>query len=159
MEPHSYQDMQTGISNRRFFIDSLESRRQRCEEFGDNCAILFFEIEDLKAINEQFGRAAGDAVLSRVARILRDHIRNTDVAARVGGDEFGLLFPHLNGDQVEEKIDYLFAELASERVVYASQNIPLAASIAYCCMGPQDTVDGLMSRVDFITYRSKNTPA
>jgi len=159
MEPHTYHDPLTGISNRRFFVDALEIQRERCRTIGDNCAILFVEIDKLKTINDTFGREAGDALLSRVAKILADHIREADVVARIGGDEFGLLFPHLNGDQIEDKIDFLFAQLAGERLVHAGQDIPVAASIAYCCMGPQDTIDGLMSRIDFMTYRAKSFAA
>jgi len=159
MDIHTYQDMLTGISNRRFFVESLEHRRQRCVEYGDNCAILFLEIEDLKAINAGFGRTVGDALLTRVARILKHNVRETDVLARISGDEFGLLFDHLNSDQIEDKIDILFAQLDAEKIVHASQNIPLKVSIAYCCMGPQDTTDGLMSRAEFTKCQPKGSAA
>jgi diguanylate cyclase (GGDEF)-like protein len=159
MEPHNYQDTLTGISNRRFFVENLDCRRQRCVENGDNCAILFVDVENLKAVNTAYGRTVGDALLMRVAKILKQHIREADVAARIGGDEFGLLLEHLNGDQVEDKIAFLLAQLHGEHIFHASEKIPLGASIDYCCMGPQDTTDGLMSRAEFTSYRSKDRPA
>ena len=159
MEPYSYQDTLTGISNRRFFVESLDYRRQRCVTYGDNCAILLLNVDNLKAVNAAYGRTVGDALLMHVAKILTRHIRETDVAARIGGDEFGVLFEQLNGDEVENKIAFLFGHLNGEQIFHACERIPFGASIDYCCIGPQDTTDGLMARAEFTTYGSNGRTA
>ena len=159
MEPYSYQDTLTGIANRRFFVENLDYRRQRCVTHDDNCAILFLDVANLKVVNAAHGRTVGDALLVRVAKILTRQIRDSDVAARIAGNEFGLLFEHLNGDQVENKIAFLLSHLNGEEIFHACERIPFGASIDYCCMGPQDTIDGMMARAEFTTYGSNGRAA
>lgn len=156
MKQHAYHDVLTGISNRRFFAESLEDRVARCRRYGDNCAVLFLDVDNLKAINDEHGHAAGDALLVRMAEILKSHIRTTDVVARIGGDEFGLLLDQLNGDQVTDKIDSLIERFGKENFVHGDTQLPFGAAIGYCFVGPQDTTEGLMSRADASMYRAKD---
>jgi len=156
MKQHAYHDVLTGISNRRLFVESLENRVARCRRYGDNCAVLFLDVDNLKAVNDAHGHAAGDALLVHLAETLVANIRTTDVLARIGGDEFGLLLDNLNGDQVEDKIEFLAGQVGKGSFVYESRKIPLSASIGYCFVGPQDTTEGLMSRADAAMYRAKD---
>ena len=158
MKLHAYNDVLTGLSNRRLFVESLEDRVARCRRYGDNCAVLFLDVDKLKAINDEHGHAAGDALLVRLAEILKTHTRTTDVVARIGGDEFGLLLDNLNGDQVADKIDFLLQQLAKENITHEGKKLPLGASIGYCFVGPKDTTDSLMSRADAAMYRAKGKP-
>ncbi|AMO71079.1 hypothetical protein AZE99_03670 [Sphingorhabdus sp. M41] len=155
MKQHAYNDVLTGLSNRRFFVESLEERVARCRRYGDNCAVLFLDVDKLKTINDEHGHAAGDALLVRLAEMLKTYTRTTDVVARIGGDEFGLLLDHLNADQVVDKIHFLIEQFGLEKLVHEGKILPLAASIGYCFVGPQDTTEGLMSRADASMYRAK----
>ena len=156
MKPQAYLDLLTGISNRRLFVESLENRVEQCRQYGDNCAILFLDVDNLKKTNEDHGQAAGDALLVRFAEILKINTRTTDVVARIGGNEFGLLLDHLNGDQVADKIEILIAQLGLEKFVYQGEQLPMSTSISYCFIGPRDTTDALMSRADAAIYRVKD---
>ncbi|WP_373492385.1 GGDEF domain-containing protein [Parasphingorhabdus sp.] len=156
MKQHAYHDVLTGIPNRRLFVESLDDRVAQCRQYGDNCAVLFLDVDNLKAINDEHGHAAGDALLARMAKILKTHIRSTDVVARLGGDEFGLLLDNLNGDQVAEKIDSLVEHFNRVNFVHADKPLPFGAAIGYCFVGPQDTTEGLMSRADASMYRTKD---
>lgn len=158
MKLHAYNDVLTGLSNRRLFVESLEDRVARCQRYGDNCAVLFLDVDNLKATNDEHGHAAGDVLLVRLAEILKTHIRTTDVVARIGGDEFGLLLDNLNGDQVVDKIDFLMRQLVMENITHERKTLPLGASIGYCFVGPKDTTDSLMSRADAAMYRAKGKP-
>lgn len=155
MERHAYHDELTGISNRRLFVQSLNNRITRCQRYGDNSALLFLDVDDLKAVNDEHGHAAGDALLVRLAEILQAHTRTTDVVARIGGDEFGLLLDNLDGDQVVDKIDFLMKRFATANCTHEGKQLPFGASIGYCFVGPKDTTDGLMSRADAAMYRAK----
>ena len=155
MKQHAYLDALTGLSNRRLFVESLEDRVARCRRYGDNCAVLFLDVDKLKAVNDEHGHAAGDALLVRLAKILKTHTRTTDVVARIGGDEFGLLLDHLNADQVVGKIDFLLEHFGTEQLVHDGKLLPFGASIGYCFVGPQDTTEGLLSRADAAMYRAK----
>ena len=156
MKQHAYHDVLTGISNRRLFVESLENRVARCQRYGDNCAVLFLDVDNLKSVNDAHGHGVGDALLVHLAETLSANIRTTDVLARIGGDEFGLLLDNLNGDQVEDKIGFLVEQLGKASFVHEGRKIPLGASIGYCFVGPKDTTEGLMSRADAAMYRAKD---
>ena len=156
MEQYAYHDMMTGLANRRFFVENLENRIARCQRYGDNCALIFLDVDNLKAVNDRYGHAAGDALLVRLAEILKAHTRASDLVARIGGDEFGLLLDNLDGDQVVRKIAFLVDQLAKANCTYADSPISLSAAMGYCFVGPKDSVEGLMSRADAAMYRAKD---
>tara|TARA_R110000824_G_scaffold3839_8_gene18366 strand:- start:799 stop:1383 length:585 start_codon:yes stop_codon:yes gene_type:complete len=158
MERYAYHDELTGLSNRRHFIQSLENRITRCQRYGDHSALLFLDVDALKAVNDQHGHAAGDALLMRLAEILQTHTRTTDVVARIGGDEFGLLLDNLDADQVVEKIASVMARIDAANCTHEGKHLPFGASIGYCFIGPKDTVEALMSRADAAMYRAKDKP-
>lgn len=155
MQQHAYYDVLTGLSNRRFFVESLESRIARCQRYGDNCALLFLDVDNLKAVNDEYGHAAGDALLVRLGEILKNQTRTSDVVSRIGGDEFGLLLDNLDCDVVVGKIASLMTQFDNAKCNHEGRKIPLGAAIGYCFVGPKDTVEGLMSRADAAMYRAK----
>ena len=155
LEQHAYHDALTGLFNRRLFMESLENRIARCQRYGDKCALLFLDVDDLKAINDAHGHAAGDAVLVQLAEILKLHTRTSDVVARIGGDEFGLLLDHLEADQVVDKVAFFIDQFGKADCTYAGRSLLLGAAIGYCFVGPEDTIVDLMSRADAAMYRAK----
>lgn len=155
MEQRANHDVLTGLANRRHFIESLEKRIMRCQRYGDNTALLFLDVDDLKAINDTYGHAAGDLLLTRLAKILKDNIRACDMVARIGGDEFALLLDNLDADQVESKILSLMRRIKATRLEHCDQILKFGAAIGYSFVGPTDTVLALMSRADEAMYKSK----
>ena len=158
MAEYAYHDELTALANRRLYVESLESRIARCQRYGDTCAVLFLDVDNLKMVNDGHGHAAGDALLKCLANILKSHTRTSDVVARIGGDEFGLLLDNLDADQVVSKIDFFVDQFSQADCTYAGKPIPFGATIGYCFIGPRDTVDGLMSRADAAMYRGKGKP-
>ncbi|MEH6757164.1 MAG: GGDEF domain-containing protein [Parasphingorhabdus sp.] len=157
MEQRANHDILTGLSNRRFFIESLEKRIVRCQRYGDNTALLFLDVDNLKSVNDRYGHGAGDRLLIRFAEILKGNVRASDLVARIGGDEFALLLDNLDGDEVEQKILSLIRRIKLANLEYNGQKLKLGAAIGYSFIGPKDTVLALMSRVDEAMYRSKTT--
>jgi len=86
-------DSLTGIYNRRYFVEILQTEIARSGRYDLRFVLLYGDIDDFKAINDLMGHSIGDVVLRRVARKLTDFIRASDVVARWGGDEFVILFP------------------------------------------------------------------
>jgi diguanylate cyclase (GGDEF)-like protein len=84
-------DALTGLANRRHFGDQLAREVTRCAEAGKPVALVTMDIDHFKAINDQYGHPAGDAVLRRVAMLLEEQVRGSDLLARVGGEEFAVL--------------------------------------------------------------------
>lgn len=159
MEQRANHDVLTGLSNRRHFIESLEKRIKRCQRYGDNTALLFLDVDDLKTINDTHGHAAGDVLLTHLAKILKHNIRVCDMVARIGGDEFALLLDNLDADQVERKILSLIDRIKTANLVHEGQDLKFGAAIGYSFVGPTDTVTDLMSRADEAMYQSKNDDA
>ena len=157
LEKQAHIDPLTGLANRRHFIENLNLRIQRCQRYGDVTALLFLDVDDLKSINDRHGHAAGDILLVQFAAIINSHIRKSDLAARIGGDEFAILLDNLDADQVESKIAFLTNRLGSAHLEHLGHKLPLGAAIGYCFVGPKDNVEGLMSRADAAMYRDKTS--
>lgn len=156
MEQMAHHDVLTGLPNRRHFIKALENRVTRCLRYGDTSALLFLDVNNLKKINDAHGHGAGDLILSHLAQLLRTYVRQSDLVARIGGDEFAMLLDNLDADHVEKKISFLLDRFATTHVQYESEQIPLRVAIGYCFVGPRDTVTDLLSRADAAMYATKN---
>ncbi len=150
-------DVLTGLPNRALFQDRLEralSRRARRRDQG--CGVLFLDLDQFKAINDNFGHAAGDMLLIAVAERLRTVLRPQDTAARFGGDEFAIL--------VETVVSATDIDVIAQRVLLEldrpfdilGHRIKAVASIgAAIAADDHDTTEVLMHDADFAMYRAK----
>lgn len=88
----SITDSLTGIYNRRFFFQRLEEEYARTLRYGNSFCLILFDLDNLKKINDTFGHPEGDRLIKLFAKILKTNKRKEDIAARIGGDEFGCIF-------------------------------------------------------------------
>jgi diguanylate cyclase (GGDEF)-like protein len=109
----------------------------------------------LKAINDRYGHVAGDAALIHVARLLADLIRSTDVLARIGGDEFGLIVDHLDHNSAIETAERLERCIAADPLDVGGASVSLEAAIGVATILPGDTADDVMLRADHNLHRAK----
>jgi diguanylate cyclase (GGDEF)-like protein len=86
-------DALTGLHNRRYFHETLAREVSRAHRYARRLALVVFDLDDFKAINDRIGHLSGDAVLAEVAERVREVVRSADIACRVGGDEFGVILP------------------------------------------------------------------
>ena len=84
-------DALTPVLNRRAFMRELQRTIAFCERYEATASLVFFDLDGFKAVNDQYGHAAGDAALLWVAATLADHVRESDVVGRLGGDEFAVI--------------------------------------------------------------------
>src|SRR5438128_496589 len=92
------EDSLTPVANRRAFVRQLRRMIALTHRYGVPAAIVYFDVNQMKEINDRHGHPAGDAALRHLAEVLRDNIRSSDIVGRLGGDEFGVLLAHTDED-------------------------------------------------------------
>ena len=104
-------DPLTGLANGRAFSDQLERELGRQRRVGGTLALAYLDLDEFKAINDQFGHAEGDRVIQTMGAYLRAGIRSVDLAARLGGDEFALLLPEADEQKASTAMERLRRDL------------------------------------------------
>jgi diguanylate cyclase (GGDEF)-like protein/PAS domain S-box-containing protein len=146
-------DALTGLANYREFLDTLEREVRRGERSSRSFAVLMLDLDELKRINDRLGHLAGNRALQRLAAVMKEQCRSTDLAARYGGDEFAVLL--IDTDSVT-------AQIIAGRVESALRNEkkepPLKVSIG-CSVYPGDgrTAQELLEIADQRLYQRKRT--
>lgn len=148
-------DTLTPLFNRRHFITCLAERLSRLERYGIASALVFIDVNGMKAINDTFGHSAGDQALNHVARLLISAIRSTDVAARVGGDEFALLLDGLDEEAAQEKAAILSSLIADTECRFNEERLPLTASFGCTGLRNGDSDFAAIARADMAMYAAK----
>ena len=145
-------DALTGLHNRRYFHDTLAREVARAHRYDRNLALIIFDLDDFKAINDRIGHLAGDGVLAEAAERIREVVRSADIECRVGGDEFAVILPESTlGDA-----DQLYARLqkaVSARPV--GQAGPLTISAGVAELQPDDDAIAFFQRADHALYGAK----
>jgi diguanylate cyclase (GGDEF)-like protein len=104
-------DPLTGLRNNRYFHESLTAEVQRCARTGETVTIGLIDLDDFKKVNDTFGHQEGDAVLLRVAAALTNTLRPYDLPCRLGGEEFGIIFPSTAPEEAKAVLDRIAYEL------------------------------------------------
>jgi len=157
LRQQAMQDTLTGVGNRRMFENELELAFSFYRRYGHNGAVLMLDMNDFKAINDNLGHLAGDAVLKHVASLLHAHVRDTDVVCRMGGDEFAIILRQVNGTQAMEKAQRLMYTLANSPCRYLGHDVYLTASIGWCTFADGHSSAELIKRADEHMYKVKET--
>jgi diguanylate cyclase (GGDEF)-like protein/PAS domain S-box-containing protein len=152
-------DALTGLPNRRRFHEELERHLAFTARYGGEGAVLLFDLDNFKYLNDTQGHKAGDQYLVSLARVLRDRLRQTDVVARLGGDEFGILLPAAGPVQARRVAEALGAAVREHAPLVAGQPVKLSTSIGIACFGSGAAADPgeLMAAADLAMYDAKET--
>ncbi len=129
IEKQAAHDALTGLHNRRTFEERLIHEFERAKRYARPMSILMIDVDDFKAINDNYGHPCGDLVLQRIAEVIAGRTRKADIAARYGGEEFVVLLPEIGlegGVQAGEK---LRLEIAAVRVDNHA-DAPLAPTVS-----------------------------
>jgi diguanylate cyclase (GGDEF)-like protein len=145
-------DALTGLRNRRFFHETLLRECTRAHRYGRSLALLVLDVDDFKAINERVGHLAGDTVLAETAARLRAALRASDVACRVGGDEFAILLPEAGARQATQLYDRVETAVSSEPIGTIGR-LTLSGGVAQLAEGEDATA--FFERADEALYRAK----
>jgi diguanylate cyclase (GGDEF)-like protein len=145
-------DALTGLHNRRYFHETLAREVARAQRYSRLLALIVFDLDDFKAINDRIGHLSGDAVLAEIAERVRDVVRTADIACRVGGDEFAVILPEssLNdADQLYRRIQ----SAVSSRPLGQAGKLYLSAGVAE--LRAEDDPVAFFQRADDALYRAK----
>jgi len=151
----AHEDSLVGLPNRRGFMRALERLIDRVSRYGEHAALLFVDLDGLKLINDSLGHQAGDEALIQVARMLVGGVRKSDVVARIGGDEFGIVLGHSNEVSARETARRLVDLIARSEFTHAGQMLPLSVAIGATEIRADDTPDTTIARADQEMYRRK----
>jgi diguanylate cyclase (GGDEF)-like protein len=151
----AHQDTLVSLPNRRGFMRELEVLVDRARRYGETGAMLYVDLDGLKMINDTFGHKAGDEALIQVAQLLVGGVRRSDVVARIGGDEFGILLGHANELSAHETAGRLVDMIADCDFMHEGDALPLSVAIGVAVIGADDEPDAIMARADEEMYRRK----
>jgi diguanylate cyclase (GGDEF)-like protein/PAS domain S-box-containing protein len=144
-------DPLTGLANYRRLVDVLDLEIKRCKRTSREFALLFFDLDGLKLINDRYGHMRGSQALCRVADVLCSCCRDIDTPARFGGDEFALVLPEANADAAK-----LVARRVCESVANDDNGPKLSVSVGLAVY-PQngDSIESLLCQADSALYLMK----
>ncbi len=155
LEARVDEDPLTGLLNRRGFVKALERSLAYVRRYGGSAALLFLDLDGFKAINDRHGHAAGDWVLGRTARLLNDHVRASDVVARVSGDEFVVLLWNLRAEQADMKARALEEMIANTPFTQNRNRYMVRVSVGLTMLAADDTSGTALVRADHAMYARK----
>src|SRR6478672_1171085 len=145
-------DALTGLHNRRYFHETLAREVARAQRYSRQLALIVFDLDDFKAINDRIGHLSGDAVLAETAERVLDVVRSADIACRVGGDEFAVILPESSTADADQLYHRLRGAVSSRPVGLAGK---LSISAGIADLLPDDNPTGFFERADEALYRAK----
>lgn len=149
-------DSLTGCATRHEGVQRLRSELKRAQRGGRQVALLMLDLDHFKSINDRFGHAVGDAVLSLVGRTMIESLRASDIRCRWGGEEFLLVLPETDLAQAKVVADGVLRRIAAASVQSAVGPVSTTVSIGLTITRPGETdVEALVHRADVALYRAK----
>lgn len=146
-------DELTGIYNRRAFYEYGKIFANQNQRNKQDLAVILMDIDNFKQINDSFGHAAGDAALQQIGKFMLQRLRKSDVFARIGGEEFGILLPATTSKKAAQLAEELRHVIAHTPVIFDNQSFTITASFGVTT-GQLD-IDSLVRQADIAMYQSK----
>jgi diguanylate cyclase (GGDEF)-like protein len=151
-------DGMTGLNNRRNFLVLAENEWSRAVRYGRPLAVLMVDIDLFKSINDTYGHDVGDDVIKAVADVLNVHKRASDIAGRLGGEEFALMLPEATLDSAVAAGERLRQRVAERVIAVEASNVSVTISIGACARREDlICVDAMLKQADVALYKAKRS--
>jgi diguanylate cyclase (GGDEF)-like protein len=147
-------DVLTGLPNSRAFLEVLEREVARAKREKGGLCMLFLDVDNFKAVNDYYGHAVGDEVLKKIGNLIVDVVRASDVVARMGGDEFGVLLWHIRKEEATNIADRVRTRVAEFATQYPKARLGVSVGIAWFDEPPED-LDDILRAADREMYEEK----
>jgi diguanylate cyclase (GGDEF)-like protein len=149
-------DFLTGLHNRRYAMTRAEMELARATRKPGPVCVLMLDIDHFKQVNDTHGHDGGDQVLKFFAQLLTRTVRQQDLVARIGGEEFLILLPDTDLPGAQQMANRLLQALRNSTVEYAGQRFDVTCSLGVCAwQGPGESVQDLLIRADRLLYQAK----
>jgi diguanylate cyclase (GGDEF)-like protein/PAS domain S-box-containing protein len=149
-------DFLTGLVNRREFEQRLAETIANAQETGQQHTLCYLDLEQFKIVNDTCGHVAGDELLRQLSVLLRQRLRTTDTLARIGGDEFGIIFHDCSPLSANSITDQLLAMIQDFRFVWQSNTFSIGASIGLVSINAQSRdLNSILGAADAACYAAK----
>ena len=151
-------DSLTGLYTRRYAVQRLEEEFERSEAHGMNLSFLMIDVDDFKECNDKYGHLVGDTVLCEIASRIKENIREIDLLARFGGEEFMVVAPNTAKDGAMAIAERIRKGVEASSIRAYDELVKVTVSVGLVSY-PVDvkTVEGLIAKADEALYRSKNS--
>ncbi len=148
-------DALTGMPNRRCFFEQAERNLSLSRRYHHPLSVLTLDVDHFKRINDRHGHAIGDMALQAIAEALPVALRETDVAGRIGGEEFAVLLPETGEQQAQEIAERLRQSIANIGISTGGEAVPLTASFGLAVLEEEEHFSELLARADQALYQAK----
>lgn len=148
-------DALTPLLNRRALVRELGRIRTFALRYGASASLVYFDLDDLKSVNDRFGHAAGDAALTTVAERLAASVRDSDVVGRMGGDEFAVILVQANAVVAEAKAQALARAIERDPLTFGDWSAPLHVTYGVCEITEALEPEEIVAKADAAMYARK----
>jgi diguanylate cyclase (GGDEF)-like protein len=145
----------TGMLNHRMFYETLEVELRRTQRYGGRLSVIMIDIDNLKPINDSYGHRAGDMAIKQIARRISACIRQIDIAARYGGDEFSVILPNTSLDDAVVVAERMINMTSGTPMLWEQHRIPLSISLGVGQYDGQFTAGDVTKATDKALYAAK----
>jgi len=155
LETMADEDPLVAVLNRRAFERELTRSLAFVKRYEAEASLLFIDLNGFKQINDQYGHAAGDAVLKRVGELLSENVRQSDLVGRLGGDEFGVVLVQTSHENARHKADALVELINQATVEVDGVTIALSVAAGAAVLDGDKTAAALIAEADHAMYQDK----
>lgn len=150
-------DSLTGLYNARYLHDHLNLEFESAKRYGTPLTCLMLDIDDFKKVNDVYGHPCGDAILSKLATILRDCIRRVDILGRLGGEEFLIVMPHASSKTAAMIAERIRGAVEQHMFCADKAEFPITISVGVACYPALQISDKstFLKAVDDALYQAK----
>ena len=149
------EDALTPVANRRAFVRQLTRMIAFTHRYGVPASVVYFDVNNMKQINDAHGHPAGDAALRHIAGVLRDNIRSSDVVGRLGGDEFGVILAQTDEEQAHGKAAALAEAIVRAPLRWDGLDLPVSAAYGVHSFSGNDDPQHAIEAADRAMYEQK----
>ena len=146
----------TQVHNKRYFLEFMDREMARCARYNRPLALILFDIDHFKKINDVHGHLAGDFVLKRLAELVARHIRKEEAFARYGGEEFAVIMPETTGERARIFVEKIRRMVEVTEFVYEDRSIGVTVSLGISEMGPHRDPHAFIKAADEKLYLAKD---